>query len=230
MARHPIAEGALRALTLAPGIVPLGMVFGAAASGAGIPLAGATLLSAVVFAGGAQFASVALFAQSAAALSIVALVAIINSRYFLLSTAALDIARRSGARRGQRWLLALGVVDESYALQAAWAKSAIVPVAGLLAIPATLWLLWVSSTIAGALLGERLPDLAPLGLDYALPGIFVGLLGIFADTRQRLLAGLAALAVAGALAFAGYGTLAVLLVPPLLSLALGLWGPRRDAA
>lgn len=223
MARGPVAEGMLRALSLAPGIIPLGMVFGAAASTAGVSAAGATILSALVFAGGAQFASLA---YVGAPLVGIGLIAIVNSRYFLLSAAALDLARRAGATRAQRILLALGVVDESYALQAAWARTALPRIVGLLVVPATFWTMWVGGTLAGALLGARLPDLAPFGLDYALPGIFVGLLGIFADTRERLYAGLAALAVGGALAWAGWGIAAVLLVPPVFAFALGRWGPR----
>lgn len=227
MARSPLVEGALRALTLAPGIIPIGMVFGAAATSAGLSPTAATLLSALVFAGGAQFAAVALLASGAAVASAIGLVLIVNSRYFLLSAAALDLARLAGATRAQRILVALGVVDETYALQAGWAKSARPALAGLLMISATFWLMWVVGTLAGALLGERLPDLTPFGLDYALPGIFVGLLGIFADTREKLLAGLAALALAGGLALAGYGTAAVLVVPPLLAFSLGRWRPAR---
>jgi 4-azaleucine resistance transporter AzlC len=225
-ARHAAAEGALRALGLATGLAPLGLLFGAAAASAGFSPLAAVLLSALVFAGGAQFAAVGLAGTGAAVLAIVLLVAVINSRYFLLSAAALDLARPAAPTRLQRVLLALGVVDESYALQAAWAKGRRVAVQGLLAVSATLWAVWVLSTLAGAYVGRLVPDLVPFGLDYILPGIFVGLLGIFADTRPRLLAGIAALAVAGALAFFGFGTLAVLLVPPLLAFALGRWGPR----
>ena len=224
-------EGVARALTLAPGIAPLGALFGAAAAAAGFPPAAAVALSAFVFAGGAQFAAVGLVASGGGALAATVLVAIVNSRYFLLSAATLDLARPSRPSVAARIALALGVVDESYALQAAWGKrggAAVVPLAGLLAIPLTLWLIWVASTLAGALLGARMPDVAPLGLDYALPGIFVGLLGIFADTRERLAAGLAALAVAGALALAGYGIVAVLVVPPVFAFALGRW--RAHAA
>ncbi|HUR69319.1 MAG TPA: AzlC family ABC transporter permease [Candidatus Thermoplasmatota archaeon] len=224
MARHPVIEGMLRALSLAPGIIPLGMVFGAAASAAGMGAAGATLLSALVFAGGAQFASLAYLGAPYVAIG---LVAIVNSRYFLLSAAALDLARRAGATRAQRVLIALGVVDESYALQAAWARETIPSIVGLLAVPFTFWTMWVGGTLAGALIGDRLPSLVPFGLDYALPGIFVGLLGIFADTRARLVAGLVALALGGALALAGFGTIAVLLVPPALAFALGRWGPAQ---
>jgi len=241
VARHPVAAAALRALTLAPGIAPLGALFGASAVAAGFSPAAAVALSAVIFAGGAQFAAVGLVASGASWLAASALVAVINSRYFLLSAATLDLARKGSATRAQRVLVALGTVDESYALQAAWAKQAAVGALGLLMISAWLWTIWVASTLAGALLGAHLPALlnapvgasasspsaavAPWGLDYALPGIFVGLLGIFADTRERLLAGLAALAAAGALALVGLGTVAVLVVPPLFAFALGRWRP-----
>jgi len=226
VARHPAVEGVARALTLAPGILPLGMLFGAAASAAGIGPWAAAALSALVFAGTAQFAAVGLVASGAAVGSAVLLVALVNARYVLLSAATLDLGRKAGARGWQRVALALGVVDETYALQAAWARQGATTAAGLLLVSLTFWLMWVGGTLAGALLGARLPDLARYGLDYALPGIAVGLLGIFADTRERLLAGLAALAVAGALALAGLGTLAVLLVPPAFAFALGRWRPR----
>jgi len=215
----------VQAFTLAPGIVPLGLLFGAAAVAAGFSPAAAIALSALVFAGGAQFATVGLVATGATALAATALVFLINSRYFLLSAATLDLGRQSGATPFSRLALALGTVDESFALQAAWAKRALPPLAGLLAIPFTLWVLWVGATAVGAYLGELLPAVEPFGLDYALPGIFVGLLGIFADTKPRLYAGLAALGVAAALTLVGLTLVAVLLVPPLFAFALGRWAP-----
>lgn len=224
--RHPVAEGVVRALGIASGLAPMGLLFGAAAASAGFTPLAAVVLSGLVFAGGAQFAAVGMAATGASVLAIVLLVLVVNSRYFLLSAATLDLAGPSGPTRAQRVLLALGVVDESFALQAAWARGRAVAVAGLLAVPATLWCVWVAATFAGAYVGGFIPELEPWGLDYLLPGIFVGLLGIFADSRPRLVAGLAALVLAGVLALAGQGTLAVLLVPPVLAFALGRWGPR----
>lgn len=220
-----IAQGLARALTLAPGLVPLGLLFGAAAVKAGLSAPAATAASALVFAGGAQFAAVGLLASGAGPLAIAGVVAVVNSRYLLLSAATLDLARRAGARAPARVALALGTVDESFALQAAWAREGAVGVLGLVVVPLGLWSLWVASTLVGALAGERIPAVEPWGLDYALPGIFVGLLGIFADSRPRLVAGLGALALAAALALAGYGILAVLVVPALFAFAAGRWGP-----
>lgn len=201
----------------------MGVVFGATAVAEGFSPVAATLLSALVFAGGAQFAAVALVGQGGALVAAVALVAIINSRYFLLSAAALDLARAAGASAKGRVAMALGVVDETFALQAAWTRQGPVPLSGLLSLSATFWAMWVGATLLGAVAGGLVPALEPYGLDYALPGIFVGLLGIFADTRERAAAGLAALVVAGALALAGLGVAAVLVVPPLFAFALGRW-------
>lgn len=221
MPRHPVLEGALRALALAPGIIPLGLLFGAAAAQAGFTPLMAVLMYVTVFAGGTQLAAVGLHAEGAPVLAVVALVAVVNARYLLLGAATLDIARKLGARAWQRVALALGTIDEAYALQAAWLAKGGATVPGLLAIPVTLILVLATSTLAGATLGARFPDLEPYGLDYALPGLFVGLFGIFADTRGRLLAGLAALALAGALALTGAGVAAALLVPPAVAFAAG---------
>lgn len=205
-------------MLLSPGVVPLGLIFGATAAAAGFSSASAALFSLLVLAGATQFAAVALLETGAGLLAVTGLIIIMNARYLLLSAAALDIARRSQMSRAGRILLALGVVEESYALQAAWARQGRVATAGLLAIPATLVILWTASTWIGADLGARFPPLEAWGLDYALPGIFIGLLGIFAESRARLAAGLASLFGGGALALLGQTTLAILVIPPLVAI------------
>lgn len=230
MARHPVLEGAARALALAPGTIPLGLVFGATAAQAGFTPAMAVAMYATVFAGGTQLAAVGLHDAGAPVLAVVALVAVVNARYVLLGAATLDLARRHGAAAWQRWLLALGVIDEAYALQAAWAKQGRATVAGLLAIPATLMVVLAAATAVGALVGAGLPSLEPWGLDYALPGLFVGLVGIFADTRARLAVAASTLVAAGALALLGLGILGVLLVPPGAAFLAGELARRRERA
>ncbi len=215
--KSAILQAIARSFLLAPGVVPLGLVFGATAAGAGFSPLEATLFSAVVFAGATQFVVVAAMETGAGIAALVGLVFIMNARYLLLSAAALDIGRRAGVGPLGRVLLALGVVEESYALQSAWARTSTLSAAGLLTIPATLMVLWTGSTYVGTAAGARFPDLEPLGLDYALPGIFVGLLGIFATDRARLKAGLSALAAGALLAVTGFTIVAILLVPPLVA-------------
>lgn len=224
MGRSEVADGILRALPIGAGIASLGLVYGASMVAVGFSPLAVVAYSAMVFAGAAQFATLGAVEVGAGLLTILGLVLLLNARYFLMSAATLEIGRRAGATPWQRVLLALGVVDESYALQAAATRETAPRFRLLFAISATLWILWVASTYAGTFLGGHIPDLRPYGLDYLLPGIFVGLFGVFADTRERLLVGLAAFVAAGALALVGQGSLAVLVVPPAAAFAMGRWG------
>lgn len=222
-ARVQLRQAAARAAVLAPGIVPLGMLFGASAVAQGWSAGQALATSGLVFAGAAQFAALALHGKGASLAAVAAVVLVVNSRYFLLTTAALELARPDRPSRGSRVLLSLLVVDESFALQSAWSRQGGARVAGLVGIGAFLWLLWMAATAAGALLGDRLPPLEPFGLDYALPGLFVGLFGIFADSRPKLAVGLLAVGLAAVASLAGLGIASVVVVPPALAFAAGRW-------
>lgn len=224
-----VRQAAARALVLAPGIVPLGMLFGASAVAGGFDLAQAAATSGLVFAGAAQFAALAARSEGASLAAAIVLVLVINSRYLLLTTAALELARPQAPRRPMRVLLSLLVVDESYALQSEWARKGQPTVAGLAAVGGFLWLLWMAATVVGALLGSQLPSLEPFGLDYALPGLFVGLFGLFADTRPKLAVGMLAVALAAAASLAGFGVYSVVVLPPALALAAGRWLPRQGS-
>lgn len=218
-----LRQAAARALALAPGLVPLGMLFGATAVAEGWTVGQAAAASATVFAGAAQFAALAVDAGDASVAAAVALVLVINSRYVLLATATLELARPQRPGPAARVLLALLVVDESYALQSEWARRGGAKVAGLAAIGACLWLAWLASTVAGALLGGGLPSLEPYGLDYALAGLFVGLFGLFADTRPKLAVGLLCVGLAAVASLLGAGLATVVVVPPVVAFAAGRW-------
>ena len=219
----------LRAFSLAPGVLPLGLLFGAAAGLQGFTVASAVGFSAAVFAGATQFAVLALLQTGASLWAAIGLVAILNMRYLLLSVATLDMGRRAGLGTVGRVLLGLGVVEEAFALQAAWAKrnGGTAPRIGLLVIPATLATMWLASTAVGLVVGARLPPLGPWGLDYALPGIFVGLFGVFAEDRGRLRAGVVAVVLGGVLGLFGLTLVAALVVPPFVAAGAAWWVRRR---
>lgn len=227
--RSPVLAAILSAFTLAPGVVPLGMLFGATATLAGFSTLQAGVLSVTLFAGVTQLAAVAAYSAGDPALAVLGVVVLLQARYLLLSTATVELGRRHGHGAPARTWLALGTVEESYALQAAWARRN-GPAVGLLVIPAALMVIWTASTLIGAQAGTALPDLRSLGLDYALPGLFIGLLGIFSETRTHLVAGLVAVATGGALALIGQGTLAILLLPPLIAYLAGRHGKKSTTA
>lgn len=219
-----------RALSLAPGLVPLGMLFGAVAVDAGFHITAVLLMSLFYLAGTAQFAAVGLHGTGAGVWTIIALVAVINSRYFLMSLAARDLAVSANARpsRSIRRALAFFAVEETYALQSAWKRQRAVPPHALVLVAAATASMWIAATLAGALVGQRIPDLAVLGLDYALPGLFVGLVGVFAENGTKWAVAAACAAIAGLLALAGLGTLAALALPPLVAMGLGRWRPAQS--
>lgn len=222
-------ESIARAAVLLPGVIPLSTIYGIAAGAAGFTWAQAAIMSIFGFAGTAQFAAITVFSSGAGLLAVAGVVFVINSRYLLMTTATLELARPSQPSRWQRIVLSLFVVDESYALQSKWAEDGKPTTSDLLGIGGVLMVVWTAGTIIGVVAGSILPPLETWGLDYALPGLFIGLLGIFAKDREHATVGVACVALGGGLALAGFGTFAAVIVPPVVALAWGNWRSHRVA-
>ncbi len=173
-----------------------GVSYGVLASGAGIPVWQAVLMSATVFAGSSQFAAVSILGSGGSAAAAVVSGALLNARYLATGAAA---ARVLPGGRLQRFVRAQLVVDESYAL-AVGAGSAQRPDPRVLIISGTaLWIGWVGGSAIGGLLGPVVGDPRTLGLDAAFPALFVALLWPLLDRRSPVVAAIAGLAVAAAL-------------------------------
>ena len=156
------------------GIGPFAIAFALAARAAGFSLAETQALSMVVFAGSAQFATVTLFAAGAGAAPIVLTALLLNLRHVLYG---LSLAPYLGPRtRPPRPLLAFFVTDESYGLAIKECLAGRGGDAYLFGASLSLYGVFAASTLAGALLGTRLPDLTRLGLDFVFPLPFLALL------------------------------------------------------
>src|SRR5206468_7933389 len=90
-----------------------GVSFGVLAGTAGVPAWQSVLMSATVFAGSAQFASVALLKEGATAVSAIVSGALLNARYLPIGVAA---GRVMPGGRLRRFVAAQLVVDESFAI------------------------------------------------------------------------------------------------------------------
>ncbi|MGL1864021.1 MAG: AzlC family ABC transporter permease [Pseudodesulfovibrio sp.] len=156
------------------GYVPVGAAFGVLAHKTGLSLINTVLMSTIVFAGSAQLIAVAMFAAGMPPLSIIATTFVVNLRH-LLMTASLAPNLKSW----KKWQLALfsyEITDEAFALHSArFARGDNDKTTSFL-INSIAHVSWVLASWAGFLTGSTIPDIKPLGLDYALPAMFIALL------------------------------------------------------
>lgn len=223
-ARHEFWAGVRALAPLLVGVVPFGMIYGVLALANGLTPAAAQAMSAILFAGSAQFLFCQLVGVGAPATVVIAEVGLLNLRHALYSAA---LAPRL-AHLPRRWKLGLAylLTDEAFA---AIGRREAEGEAGphrhwfYLGAGLALWGGWQLSTAAGVLLGARLPASWPL--DFALPLTFIAIVVPMLQSRGLLLAALTAGAVAVALVALPYKT--GLFIAALAGLVAGAAMPRE---
>lgn len=213
--RLPAYAPAAIAVAVTTGIY--GISFGALAVAAGLSIAKACALSALVFTGGSQFAAIAVVAAGgspATAATNALLLGARNTAYGFVNAPLLQRLRWP-ARAAAAHL----VIDETTAVAAAQPREED-RFGAFLWTGIALWTCWNLGTLLGAVGGERLGDPAQWGLDAMFPAAFVALLW-----PQLGRPGARAAALLG-------GAIAILLVPvapvgvPVLASVLGLLAAR----
>lgn len=182
------------------GVFPFGLIYGAAALGAGITPGLAQAMSSIVFAGSSQFLTAQLVHESAAALVIVLSIGMVNLRHLLYSASVAPFIHHLSLR--WKALLAYLLTDEAYAAVIVhYEKEGATPSGHwfFLGAGASLWLTWQVSTALGIFLGAAIPQSWPL--DFALPLTFIAML--VPTIRDRAL--VAAAVGAGLIAVLGAG-------------------------
>jgi 4-azaleucine resistance transporter AzlC len=190
------ARAALRDIApVAVAAVPIGLLFGAVAVAKGLSPLEATLMSALVFAGGAQFAAIETWSYPVPVAAIVFATLLINIRHVLMGA---SLAPKLRATRWQKLAGLFFLTDESWALAERRAMDRPVTAAYWFAMAAVLPVAWVGSTALGAVLGSFLGDPARFGADFAFTALFIGLIAGFGTGRTTLVT-IAASASAAAL-------------------------------
>jgi 4-azaleucine resistance transporter AzlC len=160
--------------TIAPLIVaamPIGLVFGAVAASKGLSPLEATLMSAMVFAGGSQFVAMDIWTHPASwtALGFAAL--LVNIRHVLMGA---SLGRKLQAFSPlQKYLGVLVMADENWAMSEARARRTVLTPAYYAGLAVLFYCNWVAASLVGALLGAFLGDPAAIGLDFAFPAVFI---------------------------------------------------------
>ena len=172
----PIALIGVRdTLPLAIGTTPFALIFGTLAVASGLPPIAAIAMSAVVFAGSAQFISLSLIGGGAALPVIWLTTLVINLRHALYSATLQPLARTWPLP--WRALSAFWLTDECFAiierrLQTSGEADALPYYLGSCFF---FYLNWISWTAIGALMGKQIPGLAALGLDFAMIATFAAM-------------------------------------------------------
>lgn len=181
-----LRDGARDGLPYAGASFVLALSFGVVARAAGFPPLAAVVMSAVVFAGSAQFAAVGILAVGGGVGAAVGAAALMNSRFVPMGF-AIGPSLRGGRLR--RAVEGQPVVDSSWTMAArgdgAFDRTYLFGHSGVQ------YVAWVAGTTVGVLVPGL--DARALGLDAVFPTFFLALLvGELRDRRRVLVAALAA--------------------------------------
>lgn len=171
--------GARSTLPIMIGILPLGFILGTQGAQHGLSAIGMAIMCAFNFAGGSEFAAVALWSSAPSFIVIVCATWLINCRHIVLG-AALTPFMQSAKVPAKKSLLAFFVMcDETWALsmqEVHRRRKAGRPAAELfsfsyhMGVGVTLWTSWFMVAAIGAAVGGSLGDLTPLGVPDGVPG------------------------------------------------------------
>jgi 4-azaleucine resistance transporter AzlC len=163
----------------------LGTSFGVLAEpvmGASAPI----VMSAIVFAGSAQFGALAVLAAGGGAAAAVAAGVLLNMRYLPMG---ISIAASTQGGWFRRALAAQPLIDAGWAMSYRGAGRYDVPF--MWGVTLVNYPMWVGGTTFGVLAGEAIGDPDRLGLDAIFPAFFLGLLvGEGMGTRRSWVAAL----------------------------------------
>jgi 4-azaleucine resistance transporter AzlC len=169
------------------GAIPFGLIFGTLATASGLSFAGTMAMSALVFAGSAQFIAIGLIAAGTGWPLIVLTTFVVNLRHALYSATLAPYV----TRLPQRWQipLAFGLTDETFAVvvnryhrpdrssRKHWYY---------LGSIVFMYTNWQICTFLGLTVGQLIPNAAAWGLDFAMPVTFIGMVIPYLKNRPMI--------------------------------------------
>lgn len=161
-------------LPLIAAVIPVGMVYGAVATGHGLSTLEVVLMSALVFAGGSQFVAMDIWTHPASWSAVGFAAILVNLRLVLMSA---SISRHMSQFTGWRKYVALlFLTDEVWAVSELRARAHKLTPVWFAGAAAPFYAAWVLSSLVGAFAGYSLGDPAVIALDFAFPAVFIVLM------------------------------------------------------
>jgi 4-azaleucine resistance transporter AzlC len=197
----PVFSGMRQALPVVLGYIPVGFAFGVLGAKVGASVLNVVLMSVLVYAGSA------LLAAGATPLTIVVTTFIVNLRHLLMSAALSPHLRGYG--KVQQALFSFELTDETFALHSGRFTEPGTDPAGpgakavTFALNVTAHCAWVFGSWLGVTASTLIADVRPIGLDYALPAMFIALIVGQMKSCLHICIGLGAGALSTGLLLAG---------------------------
>ncbi|WOD07156.1 AzlC family ABC transporter permease [Marinomonas sp. GJ51-6] len=176
--RQHMQRGAMVSMPMILGGVPFGLLFGSLASSYGLSPWFAVAMSAIVFAGSAQFVALGLIAIHAPIWVIVSTTFIVNLRHLLYAADMVKYVKH--LPMSLRFIMGFGLVDETYAaVRPMYQIGSVDEKTGhkvYLGSFVAFYLMWNTTTILGVLSGELIPGMSEWGLEFAMVATFIGII------------------------------------------------------
>jgi 4-azaleucine resistance transporter AzlC len=222
-----VATGIKRALPIVLGYVPIGFAYGVLAGKSGLSDANTLLMSLIVFAGSSQFIAVGLFAAGTGPAAVILTTFVVNLRHMLMA-ASLAPYLSGWKKRHLAWF-SFELTDETFALHSTSAGKLADCRLEALSLNMTAQASWVIGTILGIVASGLIGDVKPLGLDYALAAMFIGLLVGQCENRLRVITAVLSGGIATLLYLAGWHQFHIIIATvagATLGLSVELWTKR----
>ncbi len=200
--RAEFLAGFKATIPLALGSIPFAIIFGAVAVASGLSPAGAAGMSAFVFAGSAQFIATGLVASATPLPIIILTTFVVNLRHALYAASLAPYMKHLP----QRWLAPLGfsLTDQSFVLviqRYEEPDSSPYKHWYFLGSSVLMYFNWQLWTWFGIVAGQRIPNPAQWGLDFAMSVTFIGMLVPMVKNRPVLVS----VVVGGVVALLAHG-------------------------
>jgi 4-azaleucine resistance transporter AzlC len=175
------------------GAAPFGLLIGVTVAETPVPNWAGFLTGPLMFGGSAQLISITLLGEGAPATSALAAALVVNARHLMYSAALVPKFRNQPT--WFRWIGPYFLIDQAFALGSTRDAEPDEWRSYYLGIGLLAWSVWLASIALGILVGNLVPP--GLGLEFAIPVLFIGLLVPTIVRRPTMVAALVAVAVTG---------------------------------
>jgi len=222
-----VLRGARKGLPILTGLLPFALVTGITSQGAGLSLAEATLMSAVVYAGASQLVALAIWTHPPSLIAVTFAAFVVNLRLALMGPVLSPWLDRM--RGWKLWSSLFFMTDQSWAMSVAEMNGGRRDAGFLFGTGFSMWLMWVSGTAIGFLVGARIRPPPGHPLFFAALAAFVAILAGMWRGRQDLLPWLVAAAASSLAARLLPGTFWYIVIGAVAGSTVGAWRDARRA-